>query len=195
MARPRFHILATAPFAALAYRRWGPLGALGLTAGGVLVDLDHLADYFWVRLHKQRQHFLAPLHAWELVVAGGALLLWRRRGATRGAPLCAPPWAGAKEADGADGADDALEAEDAADAPRLFPPGRGGRPGGQAFLEGLLVGLALHLVQDVIANRPRHAGVYALLYRLRHGFDRDRIGWEDHQAFHDWSDRPWYTWL
>ena len=57
------------------------------------------------------------------------------------------------------------------------------------------MGLALHLVQDVIANRPRHAGVYALLYRLRHGFDRDRIGWEDHQAFHDWSDRPWYTWL
>ena len=111
------------------------------------------------------------------------------RGATRGAPLGAPPWAGAKEAD------DAEDTEDAADAPRLFPPGRGGRPGGQAFLEGLLVGLALHLVQDVIANRPRHAGVYALLYRLRHGFDRDRIGWEDHQAFHDWSDRPWYTWL
>ena len=34
----------------------------------------------------------------------------------------------------------------------------------------------------MIANRPRHAGVYSLLYRLRHGFDRDRIGWEDHQA-------------
>ena len=59
----------------------------------------------------------------------------------------------------------------------------------------MLAGLALHLVQDVIANRPRHAGVYALLYRLRHGFDRDRIGWEDHQAFHDWSDKPWYTWI
>jgi hypothetical protein len=171
MARPRFHILVTAPFAALAYRRLGPLGALGLAAGGVLVDLDHLADYFWVRHHKERQHFLAPLHAWELVAAGGAFLLWRRH-ALRSAP---PGFA--------------LKQEDAP----LLPPA--GRPAAQTLLAGLLAGLALHLVQDVIANRPRHAGVYALLYRLRHGFDRDRIGWEDHQAFHDWSDKPWYTWF
>ena len=104
MARPRFHILVTAPFAALAYRRLGPLGALGLAAGGVLVDLDHLADYFWVRHHKERQHFLAPLHAWELVAAGGALLLWaaampsgppRRASPSsrRTPPFCPPPGA------------------------------------------------------------------------------------------------------
>ena len=126
MARPRFHILATAPFAALAYRRWGPLGALGLAAGGVLVDLDHLADYFWVRLHKQRQHFLAPLHAWELVVAGGALLLWRRRRGPPAAPRSAhhPGPAPKKPRT-------PRTPSDAADAPRLFPPGAGAGPGGR----------------------------------------------------------------
>jgi hypothetical protein len=196
MARPRFHILVTAPFAALAYHRWGPLGALGLAAGGVLVDLDHLADYLWVRHHKQRRHFLAPLHAWELVAAGGALLLWRhrRRGATRSAPFDAPLAFGAKEAEEEDAEDSASWKGALDDAPRA-DTGRGSQSGVQALLAGVLAGLVLHLVQDVIANRPRHAGVYALLYRLRHGFDRDRIGWEDHQAFHDWSDKPWYTWI
>lgn len=152
MARPRFHALATAPVAAFTYRRWGLIAAIGVTATGVFVDLDHLADYLWVRLRGRRSHFLAPLHAWELVAVWGLLALWLRR---RRVDLL---WA-------------------------------------QHLLGGLMGGLVLHLVQDVLTNRPRHAGVYAILYRLRHGFDRDRIGWGRHEAFHAWSGKPWYTWF
>jgi hypothetical protein len=153
MARPRFHVLATMPVAWGAYRRWGGAAALGLTLAGIFVDLDHLADYAWMRVHRHRQHFLAPLHAWELVAAGAALVFWARRG----------------------------------------------RHAERSWMEratgGLVAGLAFHLVQDVLTNRPRHAGVYALTYRLRHRFDRDRIGWEKHEAFHAWTNKPWYTWL
>jgi hypothetical protein len=172
MARPRFHALATVPFAWLAYRRWGPAGALGLAGASILVDFDHLADYLWVRMGGQRTHFFAPLHAWELVAVGGALVLWAR---SRPDAWTAPP--------GADGKDRCREfvADDEATT--------------QALLTGVVAGLVLHLVQDVLTNRPSHAGVYALTYRWAHRFRRDRIGWKDHQTFHDWSGKPWYTWF
>jgi hypothetical protein len=174
MARPRFHALATVPFAWGAYRRWGAGAACGLAAASIFVDLDHLADYFWVRWRGQRRHFFAPLHAWELVAAVGALALSLRRRRT-GHSLAA-----------------AL-ASDPQSAGKIRPAG--GTASLEGVLNGVLVGLVLHLVQDVIANRPRHAGVYAFLYRLRHGFDRDRIGWENHKGFHEWSGKSWYTWI
>jgi hypothetical protein len=105
-------------------------------------------DYAWVRFRGSRSHYLAPLHAWELVLAAGLLALWARR-----------------------------------------------RRNGYRVMAGLTAGLVLHLVQDVLTNRPRHSGVYLLAYRLAHRFDRDRIGWEKHATFHEWSGRPWYTWI
>jgi hypothetical protein len=174
MARPRFHALATVPFAWGAYRRWGAGAAFGLAAASIFVDLDHLADYFWVRWRGQRRHFFAPLHAWELVAAVGALALSLRRRRT-GHSLAA------------------AFASDPQSAGKIRPAG--GTASLEGVLTGVLVGLVLHLVQDVIANRPRHAGVYAFLYRLRHGFDRDRVGWENHKGFHEWSGKPWYTWI
>jgi hypothetical protein len=179
MARPRFHALTTLPAAALAYRRWGAGAALGLTAGGLFVDLDHLADYVWVRRRGRRTEFFAPLHAWELVVAGAALAFWLRRRRHAAAFDVAPKAAPGEE----------TLSPDAPEPPVDRPGDR------ESVLLGLLAGLVLHLVQDVIANRPRHPGVYAILYRIRHGFDRDRIGWENHLSFHEWSGSPWYTWV
>jgi hypothetical protein len=65
----------------------------------------------------------------------------------------------------------------------------------EAIVAGLAGGLTLHLVQDVLTNHPRHAGVYALTYRLAHGFDRHRVGWEAHAKYHAWTSMPWYTWI
>ena len=58
-----------------------------------------------------------------------------------------------------------------------------------------IAGLWLHLLQDLVTNRPRHAGVYALTYRLRHGFRREVTGWDDKTNFHAWSHKPWYQWF
>jgi hypothetical protein len=183
MARPRFHALTSLAGAALAYRRWGPGAALGLVAGGLFVDLDHLADYVWVRRRGRRTEFFAPLHSWELVAAGTALAFWLRRRRHAAAFAAAPKAAPGEE----------TLAPDAADGE---PPAERDRPGdGERVLLGLLAGLVLHLVPDVIANRPRHAGVYSVLYRMRHRFDRDGMGWEDHTSFHEWSGKPWYTWV
>ncbi|MGH2367329.1 MAG: hypothetical protein ACRDI2_03945 [Chloroflexota bacterium] len=173
MARPRFHILATAPFAWGAYRRWGLSPALGMLASGIFVDLDHLVDYAWVRFYGQRSHFLAPLHAWELVVLGGAFAVWSR-------------WL---RCNGDAPSSEAVERQPSALRAALS------RTWAQGLATGLAAGLFVHLVQDVLTNRPRHAGVYALAYRVAHRFRRDRIGWEHHGAFHDWSGRPWYTWI
>ena len=182
MARPRFHALPPSPFAALAYRRWGPGAALGLTAGRALR-----------RPRPPRRLRLGPLaRAAHRVLRPPPRLGAGRR---RGRPSPSGSAAGRPAA--------------AISTPRLnsrpgeatLAAGRPGepqahRPGArEGVLLGLVAGLVLHLVQDVIANRPRHPGVYAILYRLRHGFDRDRIGWEDHQSFHDWSGKPWYTWV
>jgi hypothetical protein len=177
MARPRFHALATIPCALVAYGRWGRGVAIGVGVAGVLVDFDHLADYLWMRHRGHRRHFLAPLHAWELVVVGAVLsfLLLRRR------QPCRP-----ERPDGAARPRATLAALISA----TFDDA-----GAAEVVAGLTGGLTLHLVQDVLTNRPRHAGVYALGYRLRHGFDRHRIGWEAHNAFHAWTSKPWYTWI
>jgi hypothetical protein len=50
-------------------------------------------------------------------------------------------------------------------------------------------------VQDLLTNRPRHAGAYSLLYRMRYGFRREATGWGEHTNFHGWSSRPWYEWF
>jgi len=59
---------------------------------------------------------------------------------------------------------------------------------------GLAAGVWLHLVVDVIGNRPKHPGVYSLLYRARHGFRREATGWTVEKGFHFWSELPWYRW-
>lgn len=51
----------------------------------------------------------------------------------------------------------------------------------------LAAGVWLHLAQDVVINRPQHAGVYSLLYRARHGFRREATGWTEEGGFHNWS--------
>jgi hypothetical protein len=172
MARPRFHLLAAAPAAWLAHRRWGPVAAAGLVATGVFVDLDHLLDYLWTRWRGEKTHYLAPLHGWELAVALAALGLWYREVHRQHAQL-----------------PDRLIA-----APHVTPPPA---PGAwrAALAGGLAAGLLLHLVHDVATNRPRSPLVYALAYRLRHGFRREITGWSTATRFHDWSNKPWYTWF
>jgi hypothetical protein len=184
MARPRFHTLATAPLAWALYRRWGLPGALGTIAMGTFVDLDHLVDYAWTRLRGAKSHYFAPLHGWELAIAISVLALL----AKHAADTPPPPQDGAGRA--GPGRDFRLQTSD-------FRPGREDwRGSGLAgALAGLGAGLWLHLLQDLVTNRPRHAGVYALTYRLRHGFRREITGWDDKTNFHAWSHKPWYLWF
>ena len=179
MARPRFHALATVPVAWAVFRRWGRAAGAGFLLTGIFVDFDHLADYVWVRWQRQRTHFLAPLHAWELAAAGGAYALWRRRRAPAHPCVPFPP-------------DDISSG---AAAPDDLAPDIAQRHWKDDLFSGLVAGLLFHLVQDVLTNRPRHPGVYALTYRIAHRFRRERIGWKGHKTFHDWSSQPWYTWL
>ena len=166
MARPRYHILAAALLAVPAYRTRGAAAVVGLFASGVLLDADHLADYAWTRWRGQRSHYLAPLHGWELAAAAAALA----------ALLPAPgPY---------DRAPDRIIRRDGRARRRWLP----------ALVAGLAVGWWIHLIQDVLTNRPQHAGVYSLAYRAWHGFRREITGWGEHTRFHGWSNRPWYTW-
>jgi hypothetical protein len=179
MARPRFHLLLTAPLAWRAHHRWGPLAAAGALAAGVLIDADHLVDYALTRLRRERSHYVAPLHGWELAALVSAL--------AAGAALARM-----------------VEATPDPGAPRLRFPGveaaghvahRRWRRWLWAWAAGLALGWWLHLIQDVVSNRPRHPGVYSLLYRLRGGFRRELTGWGEHTSFHGWSDLPWYRWF
>lgn len=155
MARPRFHALLTIPVAWHLRHRWGYPGALALAMMGIFIDGDHLVDWAWMRFTGQRDRFLAPLHAWELLGLSAGLAWWlQRRPATT--PI-------------------ALEL------PRM--------------VAGLTFGWWLHLTQDMVFNRPDHAGAYSLTYRIWHGFDRDRTGWGNHKTFHQWGHSPWWTWL
>ncbi len=172
MARPRFHALATIPVARAVSRRWGRAAGAGFLLTGIFVDFDHLADYVWVRWQGQRNHFLAPLHAWELVIAGGTYALWRQRQRPAAAHPCVP-----------------VPPDD------IPPVGAPRRRWKDDLFSGLVAGLLFHLVQDMLTNRPRHPGVYALTYRIAHRFRRERIGWKGHKTYHDWSKQPWYTWL
>jgi hypothetical protein len=172
MARPRFHALVTAPVAWAAHRQWGPLSAAGVLVTGVFIDLDHLVDYAWTRLRGARSHYFAPLHGWELAAA---VTVWSAV---------------------------ALRNPEA----RPLLPDRlvrhrslQERLANRQTLGGLLAGLAagwlVHLAQDVVSNRPRHPLVYALVYRMRHGFRREATGWGEHTNFHGWSNLPWYQWF
>jgi hypothetical protein len=175
MARPRFHLLAAAPAAWLAHRRWGHWGAAGALTAGVLIDLDHLVDLAWTRLSGRASHFIVPLHGWELAGVAAGLAIWI-----------------------VDARAHRMELPD-----RVIRQPRGWRawrdrllhgwPG--ALLAGLATGWLLHLVQDLFTNRPAHAGVYSLAYRVRHGFRREITGWGDHPNFHGWRHLPWYKWL
>lgn len=175
MARPRFHALATAPLAWLMYRRHGWPAAAGTVAAGVFVDLDHLVDFAWTRLRGTRNHYLAPLHGWELALALSALVA-RAGAAPRAIGTGATACAGAAQRKG----------HRAAGFKRVAASG---------VLFGLCAGLWLHLIQDLLTNRPRHAGTYSLLYRAWHGFTREATGWGEHPDFHGWSSRPWYSWF
>ena len=172
MARPRYHALLTAPVAWVAYRRWGAGAAVGALAAGVFVDLDHLVDYAWVRLRGERTHYFAPLHGWELALAAAAFALWPAPGRH--------PYA---------------ELPDVV----VKPPSRLSRLRGREWLPrlaaGLSAGMVAHLAQDLVTNRPRHPGVYALSYRVARRFRREATGWGEHTGFHQWSDLPWYRWF
>lgn len=62
------------------------------------------------------------------------------------------------------------------------------------WLGAAATGVWLHLVQDVVTNRPAHAGVYSLLFRVRHGFRREVTGWTEEGGFHNWSKLAWHQW-
>jgi hypothetical protein len=172
MARPRYHLLATAPLAWALYRRLGMAAAAGAVASGVLIDADHLVDYLWTRWRQQKSHYFAPLHAWELATA--ALV------------LAALAWQA-----GADGKPRAAAVQGRRRRPARYLPVRRAR----ALLTGLAAGWWLHLVQDVLTNRPEHWGTYTLFFRASRGFARHATGWASHRSFHDWSHRPWYEWF
>jgi hypothetical protein len=166
MSRPRYHLLTTIPLAAFAARKWGPMAAAGALCGGLLIDADHLLDYAWTRVRNEKSHYLAPLHAWELVLALGVA----GRTAVQRARRRAVPdrWVGQE---------------------RLIDS-----PGVAAALVGLALGMGFHLVVDVVGNRPEHPWVYSLAYRLRHGFKREATGWTEQGGFHDWSALEWHEW-
>lgn len=172
MARPRFHALVTLPFAWGAYRRWGVGGAAGVMAAGVFVDLDHLIDYVWLRWRGQRSHYFAPLHGWELAAGLSALALWVPQTAKTGASR-----------------------PDHVARQQPSPQGMLSQAQVADTVAGLATGLWVHLIQDVLTNAPRHAGVYSLTYRLRHGFRREITGWGEETRFHAWSKLPWYRWF
>jgi hypothetical protein len=171
MARPRFHFLTATPLALLLHRRWGWAAVAGTFAGGLFIDVDHLFDYVWTRARGEKSHFFAPLHGWEvatIVALLAALAGWRQ--AHRPLPdavvRARHPLAALLE-----------------------------RPATTAALAGLAAGMWLHLMQDAVANKPKHAGVYSLLYRVWHGFRRESTGWGEHSGFHNWSELPWHRWL
>jgi hypothetical protein len=69
VARPRLHLAASLVVGvgfALARRDARPL--IAALAAGVLVDLDHLADYALHRTRAGERYVLVPLHGWELLV-------------------------------------------------------------------------------------------------------------------------------
>lgn len=169
MARPRFHLLTSVPLAAGLYRRWGMPAAGGVFLGGLLIDADHLADYLWTRVQGEKSHYLAPFHGWELAAA---LTLLAGIAVQRAARAPLPDHV-------------------------VRPAGAGrvlAQPGVAGALVGIAAGMWLHLGQDLATNRPRHAGVYSLLYRLHHGFRRDITGWHEGTGFHSWTHLPWYRW-
>lgn len=172
MARPRFHLLTSTALSWYAHRRWGIFGAAAALAGGLLVDLDHLVDYAWTRWRGEKSHYLAPFHGWEVAGALSLLAMTAMRAVSARRPL-----------------------------PDSFLPRRNwlsqalGRSWLAASLSGLAAGLWLHLLHDVVSNRPKHAGVYSLVFRIRHGFRREITGWDEGTGFHNWSYLPWYRWF
>jgi hypothetical protein len=87
VARPRLHLavsLVVGAGFALARREARPL--IAALAAGVLVDLDHLADYALHRTRVGERYVLVPLHAWELLPV---MVPLDRRLRTGGALTCA----------------------------------------------------------------------------------------------------------
>lgn len=75
MPKPRYHTAVSLGLAAVMValtRRWR--SALPILVAGVLVDIDHLVDYFANRRGERPIWTILPLHAWEWVFA----LLTRR---------------------------------------------------------------------------------------------------------------------
>lgn len=188
------------PLAWQAYRRWGAAGGAGMLAGSVLIDADHLVDYAWTRWRGERNHFIAPLHGWEVALALSALAIW----------ALAPASVHFLSGSGGEAANSSRRKATAAGtraresrrhlgaAPPGTPSGRRGRPSRAIFgalVAGAAAGWWLHLVQDLLTNRPQHAGAYSLVYRLWHRFRREPAGWSTHTSFHQWSGEPWYRWF
>ena len=70
MPKPRYHTAVSLGLAALMIgrtRRWR--SAIPILLAGVLVDLDHLVDYFANRAGERPTWIILPLHAWEWVFA------------------------------------------------------------------------------------------------------------------------------
>ena len=85
--RPVYHILASASVAAVVYRLSGSVVASGASlATGVLIDLDHLVDYFKARgpqfdwqyfmggeYFSDNGQIIVPMHSIELLLVLAAL--------------------------------------------------------------------------------------------------------------------------
>ena len=175
MARPRFHALVTVPVAWMATRRWGAAGAVGAIGGGLLIDVDHLIDYGWTKISGKRTHYFAPLHGWELSLLLVAAAWWTRREA-RAAQAPPDSWVVSRGR-----VSSAL--------------GSRGRSLAAGLTAGAALGSGIHLVQDVLTNRPEHLGTYLILFRAWHRFERQAIGWGSHPDFQGWSGMPWHQWF
>jgi hypothetical protein len=164
--------LLTLPVSALVWRRWGVVAAAAAWLSGVAIDIDHLPDYFWTRWRGRKSHYFAPLHAWELLAAllVVAKLVYDRSSArARRLP------------------DRVIVPESRSERVLAHPLI------GEALI-GLAAGMWFHMVLDVLVNRPKHPGVYSVLYRIRHGFTRESTGWSEMAGFHHWSDLSWHRW-
>lgn len=221
MARPRVHLLVSTALAWWTWRRWGPAGALAALVAGVLLDADHLVDYAFTGRGRRRTHYFAPLHGWEYPLTLALIALKGQASNAKGPVSDAT----SAQTDGEILIPTPPSGRHRWPAGRRRPLGERGRhplartrPRGQPWLRngtplarrrtrrsvpawpagaaaGLALGWALHLIIDVLSNRPRHPGVYLVLYRLAYAFRREATGWEDNRRFHSWAARPWWTWI
>jgi hypothetical protein len=145
------------------------MAAAASWVSGLAIDIDHLPDYFWSRAHG-RTHYFAPLHGWELL-AGLVLVAKVAHDRSRERRL-----------------------PDHVIAPQTRTERVLAHPLTSATLIGLAAGMWFHMVLDVLVNRPKHPGVYSLLYRMWHGFSRACTGWGDETGFHHWSELKLHQW-
>jgi hypothetical protein len=74
MARPRYHLAASAALGAVALcLTRSPRAAVAPIASGFLIDLDHLVDFALAKTRWQGKLLLLPLHGWEYLAIWAVL--------------------------------------------------------------------------------------------------------------------------